>query len=149
MTVRDGRTGRVRHVAMPPAAGTGVGEGDNEAFGGQGGYAAMEEYMKVLYSLLVDDGKLLRPETASLLFEPLLKEESKAKQGLLKSLEHPEWAVGWIPPTGEYDWSAGGLVVDGNSHSYRTRGFVQWGGVFNTAWVSKEDFWTGSLGQAC
>jgi hypothetical protein len=88
--------------------------------------------------LLVDDGKCLRPETARLLFEPLL--EPEAKRALNKTMETPEWMVGFAPKMGEgeYDHSAGGLLIDADSHPYRKRGFLQWGGGYNLSWVSTE-----------
>lgn len=130
-----GGGGRVVHVER---AVSGVrGQAENEALGGEGLYGSLAEYMKVVYSLLVDDGKLLRPETARLLFEPLLEREPEAKRQLVEQVERAGWMVGWMPPLGdEYDWSPGGLLVNGDSHPYRKRGFLQWGGAFNLCWVS-------------
>ncbi|KAL2024315.1 hypothetical protein VTK56DRAFT_8797 [Thermocarpiscus australiensis] len=129
MSARDEKTGRVVHHEMEIMR---LQEG-RQPLGGQGAYAALDEYMKVVYSLLVDDGKLLSPQTARLLFEPLLR-EPEAKKALLENLEDPAWIVGSVPVTREYDWSAGGLLVDGDSHPYRKRGCVFWSGVFNLTW---------------
>lgn len=108
------------------------------AFGGEGAYAALDQYVKVLQSLLLDDGRLLSPATARFLFEGLLNQDPEAKRALRESMARPQWVVGWVPTdtNDEYDWSAGGLLTDGDSHPYRKKGFLQWGGVFNLSWVS-------------
>ncbi|KXX77969.1 Acyltransferase LovD [Madurella mycetomatis] len=131
MAERDAETGKLRPSEMNPNLSSG-----RAAFGGEGAYASLEEYMKVLYSILLDDGKLLQPETAQLLFEGLLARDPEAKKALQANMEHPDWVVGWVPTdtNGEYDWSAGGLLVDGDSHPHRKRGFLQWGGMFNLSW---------------
>ncbi|KAK4146415.1 beta-lactamase/transpeptidase-like protein [Dichotomopilus funicola] len=111
-------------------------DNDNEAFGGEGLFGGMGSYMKVLHSLLMDDGKILKPKTAKLLFTPLMTPVEKA--ALNEDMKHPEWAVGWIPPsdTGvEYDWGAGGLLsVGGEGLKHRKKGFLMWGGAWNAAW---------------
>ncbi|GAB1312887.1 Beta-lactamase [Madurella fahalii] len=131
MAARDAATGKLAPSEMQPDLSS-----DKAAFGGEGAYASLEEYMKVLHSILCDDGRLLRPETARWLFEGLLARDPEAKEALRENMRHPEWVVGWVPTdtNGEYDWSAGGLLVDGDSHPHRKKGFLQWGGVFNLSW---------------
>ena len=131
--------GKVTHGTSPDFLGLPCGSFPDPvpAFGGESGYADMGVYISVLYSLLVDDEKLLSREVAAQMFRPALQ-EAEAKASLLKELEHPEWIVGVVPKTGEYDWGLGGLLVDGDGegHGRRRRGFLFWGGVFNMAWVS-------------
>ncbi|KAM7208545.1 acyltransferase LovD [Naviculisporaceae sp. PSN 640] len=110
-------------------------------YGGEAGHADLTAYIEILNSLLVDDERLLKKQTAELLFKPMLKEEG-AKKGLLEVLKDPGWIVGWIPDTGEYNHSLGGVLVDfdekegktksGNTN--RRRGFLMWGGMFNLSW---------------
>ncbi|KAK4236046.1 hypothetical protein C8A03DRAFT_36074 [Achaetomium macrosporum] len=126
MSVRDGATGKVGHMD------TGFPHPEVEAFGGQGAYGAMGEYIKVLESILKDDGKILRPEVAKLLFEGLL--EPEAKKALNENMKHPEWTVGVIPQGVEYNWSAGGLLSEGGSLEHRKKRFLQWGGAWNLSW---------------
>ncbi|KAK3684199.1 beta-lactamase/transpeptidase-like protein [Podospora appendiculata] len=128
---RDPATGRVGHHAGKLALA--VTTPTRAAFGGQGASADLNAYAAVLHSLLVDDGKLLSAETAKALFAPLLREK-EAKAALRAAMEHPEWVVGVVPATGEYDWSAAGLLVDGDAHPYRKRGCLLWGGAFNLSW---------------
>ncbi|KAI5864316.1 beta-lactamase/transpeptidase-like protein [Durotheca rogersii] len=106
--------------------------GLKEAFGGQGLLSSIKDYIKILHSLLVDDEKLLKKETAAALFQPQLTPASKAS--LLEQMKNPEWAVGDWPLTNEYDWGLGGILVDGDKHPYRKRGALLWGGAANLTW---------------
>lgn len=115
---------------------------NRSVYGGEAGHADLTAYMEILYSLLVDDERLLTKQTVELLFKPMLKEK-EAKQGLLEVLKDPSWIVGHLPDTGgEYDHSLGGVVVDfegdGNisdKSGNRRKGFLIWGGMFNLSWV--------------
>jgi CubicO group peptidase (beta-lactamase class C family) len=106
-----------------------------DAFGGEGLYGSLTAYAEVMHSLLLDDGRLLSPETTAKMFVPAIP-TPEAKASLLRQLETPDWIVGVVPPTGEYDWGLGGLLVDGDSHPYRRRGALFWSGMFNLIWVS-------------
>ncbi|KAH8906861.1 beta-lactamase/transpeptidase-like protein [Coniochaeta sp. PMI_546] len=132
--VRDPATGE---LGQDEATGSRGYLGSEEAFGGEGVYASVEAYGEVLTSLLRGDGRLLMPETVSGvgMFEPQLSRfGAGVKGGLLRRLEDPGWVVGTVPPTGEYDWGLGGLVVDGDGHGWRRRGMMFWGGMFNMVW---------------
>ncbi|KAL6414558.1 beta-lactamase [Ilyonectria robusta] len=111
--------------------------GWTECSGGQGLYMSMKDYIKILYSLLKDDEKLLKKETASNIFKPCLSPASKAV--LLKRMQTPTWLVGDFPETGEYDWSLGGLLVDGDKHDYRKRNTVMWSGASGCFWFIDRD----------
>ncbi|KAK4228285.1 acyltransferase LovD [Podospora fimiseda] len=135
--------GEGKSVEVFPGWGGGEEGGNTEEkmdeMGGEGAYADLRGYMKVMESLLRDDGKLLKSETVEMLFEGLLKED-KAKEGLKESVRNPGWIVGWVPDNGgKYDWGVGGLVTTEDAEEGgkgRRKGFLQWGGVFNLAWVS-------------
>ncbi|ETS79418.1 hypothetical protein PFICI_09271 [Pestalotiopsis fici W106-1] len=128
VSFRDAETGR---AVQRPGATTLV-SGTVECFGGQGVHMSTEDYMRVLASLLHDDGALLRPDTAALMFTPQLSRPSK--RALLEAMEDPSWAVGHFPLTGEYDWGLGGILVDGHSHEFRKKGALMWGGAANLTW---------------
>ncbi len=132
LPVRDAETGKMVHGPAPPAAAS-------ECYGGSGGYADVTVYINLLGSLLADDGRLLRPETAALLFQPQLGPAAKKMLLVETEARNSGWIVGSIPDTGEYDWSLAGLLVDGDSHPLRKRGAALWGGMFNLAWVSPTD----------
>ncbi|KAK6083679.1 beta-lactamase [Seiridium cupressi] len=115
VTFRDPETGYVVEKPGAPSLVTGA----TECFGGQGLYMSSEDYLKILYSILVDDGKLLLVGR---------------RASLLHLLEDPSWAVGEFPRTDEYDWSFGGILVDGDSHEWRQRGTLIWSGAANLFW---------------
>ncbi|OLN92015.1 Acyltransferase LovD 1 [Colletotrichum chlorophyti] len=127
MSARDPVTGKV-----VPHTGLDLNRGAESPIGGQGLYGRMDEYIQILGSLLLDDGRLLRPGTAASMFKPQLGEASK--RSFLRTMEDPSWAIGDFPLTGEYDWGLGGLLVDGDAHAYRKRGTLIWGGAPNIFW---------------
>lgn len=136
-----GQDGRVAF-----AEGPGRYDENVDAFGGEGLFATIPAYTKILSSLLLDDGVLLSPESTVGMFRPAVP-TAEAKTGLLKEVETPQWIVGDVPPTGEYDWGLGGLLVDGGSHAYRRRGMLFWGGMFNLTWfVDREAGVCGAFG---
>ena len=95
---------------------------------------SMKDYIKILYSLLTDDEKLLKRETSAYIFRPCLSPISK--EVLLRQMKNPNWLVGEFPATNEYDWSLGGLLIDGDQHGYRKRNTVIWSGASSCYWVS-------------
>lgn len=131
--VRDGGTGRAVR-APPEAAGVDPGEVEH-CMGGGGMFAHMGSYFRVLESILADDERLLKRETARLLFEPLLSDDGKDRAALVEDFRNPDWVVGWTPPPAEgYSWSLAGLVTPGGN-GHRRKGFLQWSGAYNLSWV--------------
>ncbi|OTA88782.1 hypothetical protein M434DRAFT_34687 [Hypoxylon sp. CO27-5] len=107
-------------------------EGKKEAFGGQGLFSTMPDYVKLLHSLLVDDERVLKKETTALMFKPQLS--PKSKEALLEMTRNPAFLIGDFPQTNEYDWGLGGILIDGDKHNYRGRGTLIWGGAANLFW---------------
>ena len=107
-----------------------------DAFGGAGAYSSMEEYGKVLRSVLDDDGKLLGSETVEMMFSPQLGEEGQ--KALMKVLEDPEVndQMGNLPLGAEKNWGMGGLLLQEDSRDGRRKGTLSWGGLPNLVWVS-------------
>lgn len=132
LSVRDRGTGK----AVPAPVGlAGVDPSEVEhCMGGGGLFADMRTYMMVLESILADDERLLKRETARLLFEPLLSDNGKDRAALVEAFRNPEWVVGWTPgPAEGYSWSLAGLVTPGgNAHR---KEFLQWSGAYNLSWV--------------
>ncbi|AEO61995.1 hypothetical protein MYCTH_2072388 [Thermothelomyces thermophilus ATCC 42464] len=127
---RDPGSGKV--VAFLPTEEQHYGE-QHDAFGGEGLFGGAGQYLKVLHSILADDGKILKPQTAKYLFEPLL--EPAAREALNLALHATDWAVGVIPKGVDYDWSAGGLLsTGGDGLGHRNKGFLQWSGMLNMSW---------------
>ncbi|OLN97150.1 Acyltransferase LovD 2 [Colletotrichum chlorophyti] len=127
MNTRNKETGKIELHR-----GRALNHGVTDCLGGQGMYGTAPDVVRVLRSLLLDDGKLLSPKTTAEMFKPQLS--LRSKKGLLKAMEEPEWAVGYFPVTGEYDWGLGGLLVDGHSHPYRRDRTLMWSGASNVFW---------------
>ncbi|KAL6354402.1 hypothetical protein LRP88_11733 [Fusarium phalaenopsidis] len=106
--------------------------GLKDCFGGQGLFVSLQDYIKILHSLLVDHETLLKRETTAVMFKPQLSPPDKT--ALLRELESASWTVGDIPPTGEYDWGYGGLLIDGESHPHRRRNTLLWSGAPSLFW---------------
>lgn len=110
--------------------------------GGQGLYASVPSYLKILQSLLVDDGKLLNKETVATMFEPQLTKESQvALQAMFAARPtRGPCAIGKFPPRVRLDWGLGGLLTmeDANTEevTYRKAGCLNWSGMPNLFWVS-------------
>lgn len=133
LSVRDRGTGR----AVPAPAGmAGVDPSEvKHCMGGGGLFADMWTYMMVLGSILAEDERLLKKETARLLFEPLLSDDGKDRAALVEAFRNPEWVVGLTPgPAEGYSWSLAGLVTPGGN-AHRRKGFLQWSGAYNLSWV--------------
>jgi CubicO group peptidase (beta-lactamase class C family) len=107
-----------------------------EPLGGGGVLAQPAEYIKVLTSLLRDDGKLLRPATAALLFEPQLQEAPReALRALVRG--NPGARLGLargMEDEGIIDHGLGGLVQTEALPGHRGKGTLLWGGLPNLTW---------------
>ncbi|KAK4678647.1 hypothetical protein QC764_309550 [Podospora pseudoanserina] len=115
---------------------------ENEAMGGEGGFGSMKAYVTILADFLEPNkSRLLRPEWQAVLFGGCLTPESKKVLNESLKGEGRDWMVGWVNPVeggAEYDWSPAGLVTaepGTTGNGGRKRGFVQWGGAFNLAWL--------------
>ncbi|KAF4973605.1 hypothetical protein FSARC_145 [Fusarium sarcochroum] len=130
---RDKETKRLR----PLPEGLPLSKGVTECFGGQGGYSTAQDFMELLYSLLVNDGRILKPETADLLFQGHLTAPSKCV--LNRKMEDPSWAVGTFYSGETYDWSLGGLLIESPDSSCpfpRGPNTLVWSGAANLFWVT-------------
>ncbi|KAI0841301.1 beta-lactamase family protein [Hypoxylon sp. FL0890] len=101
-------------------------------FGGHGLFASMSDYFKMVYSLLVDDEKLLKKETAALMFQPQLTPASK--QELHKFMDTPEMKSMFASPPNDRDFGLGGLLIVGDNHQYWRKGALMWGGAASLNW---------------
>ncbi|KAI0888556.1 beta-lactamase family protein [Annulohypoxylon maeteangense] len=101
-------------------------------FGGHGLFSTMPDYFKLVYSLLMDDQKLLKKETAALIFQPQLTPASKEE--LNKFMETPEMKITFPSPPNDYDFGLGGLLIVGEAHPYWRKGALMWGGAASLNW---------------
>ena len=105
-------------------------------FGGGGIIGSPTGFLKVLRSLLANDGILLKPETLREFFKPQLND--RCKQALMKRLENVQASavMGGLPSDAKKDWAFAGLVNCGDLEGRRRKGSVTFTGLPNLAWVS-------------
>ena len=114
-----------------------------DCFGGMGLFTTPAEFMKIMHSLVLDDGKLLKPETVELMFQPQLTENSR--ESLMKFYNDPrtnEMMGSLAPPGLEKDHALGGLLFMENIPDIKRRrkGTMTWSGLPNVFWVIRGQF---------
>lgn len=132
MSKRDRQgSGKVVHQGEIPST-----RDVEDCFGGQGAYASMSDFFKILQSLLVDDEKLLRRETAAMMFEPQLSEASRqAQRHDTTRSAHSRLFVGEFPAHVGLDWGIGGLLTTDDDAGWRRKNSLIWSGMPNLFWV--------------
>ncbi len=111
-------------------------EGVTDCMGGQGLSACAPEYLKVLHSLLADDGKVLKKESVAELLTPQLTEMSqKGLMKLLKDSAMNNLYGATLPMDCRKDWSLGGLLCLDDLPGSRHKGTMTWTGLPNLCWV--------------
>jgi CubicO group peptidase (beta-lactamase class C family) len=132
MTIRDGASGHLVPLQRPFLT-----EGVTECFGGQGAYAAIDDFLKVLRSILTDDEKLLKKTTTAMMFQSQLSPASR------ESLRKHVHSCGSVPAfigifdnSRTYDFGLGGMLAVDGEPSGRKRGTLFWSGKPNCFWVS-------------
>ncbi|KAF7977496.1 hypothetical protein HWV62_3460 [Athelia sp. TMB] len=94
--------------------------------GGGGLWGSAPEYLKVLTSLLRDDGKLVKSRTLTEMFRPQLSPASKVKLNAIFAAREGA----------EVDWGLGGMYyVEDAPDGMRKKGSLAWGGLPNLYWV--------------
>ncbi|KAK8213714.1 beta-lactamase/transpeptidase-like protein [Phyllosticta capitalensis] len=130
MSKRDEQTGKVRYTdsRMPY-------NGATEPMAGQGLFTSAPEYMKVLQSLLANDGKLLQPATVDSMFEPNLSPSAKhTLNAMLDGNPIFNNAMGGLSVGAERDWGLGGLLMMTDVPGWRSARTLTWGGLPNLTW---------------
>ena len=114
-------------------------EDPDDCFGGMALYSTPREFMKVMHSMLVDDGKLLSTEYVNLLFQPQLSDHSRAALNSFYSDPLANRLMGALLPMGvKRDHALGGLLLieDVPNQNWRRKGTMTWSGLPNFFWVS-------------
>lgn len=120
-----------------------------DEYGGAGLFSTAADYLKLLKSILHDDGKLISTASLDLMFQPSLSSQSKAAlhQNLsipdLARLLIPGEAVVGTPGAGDWDHSLGGLVGLHDSDDGFETPWLQWVGGPNLKW------WIDRKGGTC
>ena len=132
MSIRDTATG-----LLAPLKQRFLTEGVTECFGGQGIYASMEDYLKVLRSILADDGKLLSSESIAMMFQSQLTTASReCLQRYIHNSNSTSSFIGVYDNDRLYDWGFGGMLALENEVSGRQKNTLFWSGKPNLFWVS-------------
>lgn len=132
MTTWNSKTGKLEELGAGLPGRTALERED--AFGGEGAFADLSDFFKLVKSLLMDDEKLLKRETAGLMFKPQIPTQA-GRNALRDLFADPTWLPGDFEGPNEYDWSAAGLLVDGDGHEFRKKGCCLWIGAAHTFWV--------------
>lgn len=110
MSMRDpGGNGKAVHTTMPAWV-----EDVHDALGDLGVYSSAEGYLKVLHSLLADDGKLFKAEAAELVFQRHMSEEShNLMMEMVSDSTMNNLLCGWFAARMQEDLGFSRNVVDG------------------------------------
>jgi CubicO group peptidase (beta-lactamase class C family) len=119
----------------PPESGLFPTGEPKDDYGGGGLFSCAQDYIKLVSSLLLDDGKLLKSDTVEDLCRPQL-EDPKYIQAVL---DVPEVAKFFAPSFGpEVKWNhglGGAIALDGVKDRAE-KGMLYWAGLPNSFWVS-------------
>ena len=98
-------------------------------YGGNGGYSSTPDYVKVLTSLLRNDGILLRPETVNEMFTPQLPhpDNNLMKMGINTPFG-PSLAPGF-PLEKHFNFGLGGIVLMDEVVGQASKGTMIWAGL--------------------
>ncbi|KFY35661.1 hypothetical protein V494_05720 [Pseudogymnoascus sp. VKM F-4513 (FW-928)] len=103
-------------------------------FGGHGMFMAGEDYVKILRSVLVNDGKLLKPATVDDMFEPHLSPEATAAhEAALASPMGVFFSVG-VDPRTKAGHGLGGLLTLEDVDGWYGDRTLTWGGGLTLTW---------------
>ena len=124
-------------LGLAAVVGTDLHMGTTECFGGQGLYATGPAVMKVLESLLRNDGRLVKKETGEAMCKPQLTPKGRESlQGVLGTEIGRKWFGQGAGPQAEMDWGFGGILLLEGEEGYLGTNSIFWGGGVNSAWVS-------------
>lgn len=105
-----------------------------EDYGGGGAYTCARDYVKLLMSLLLNDGRLLKPATVDLFFTPQLKDST----ALCRELSTGPISVGatnGLPRDRLFNYGLGGAMCMDSIPGHCGRGMIFWSGLPNSFWV--------------
>lgn len=118
-------------------------------FGGHGMFIAGDDFLKVLKSLLANDGKLLKPETVDDMFKSHITPEAAASQ--VEAMGGPigqAFRLG-MPLGTKAGYSLCGLVTQQDLEGYWGEGTVSWGGGMTFSWFIDRKNDMAALGAVC
>lgn len=108
-------------------------EGDDNCYGGHGGYTTSRAYIAIMQSIVANDGKLLKQESVAEMFKPQL--EPGAKEGYKKAQQSPMGFMFAQSGKGEnLDYGLSGVYYGDEGDAGLGKGSLGWGGGLNTVW---------------
>jgi CubicO group peptidase (beta-lactamase class C family) len=120
------------HLANPPLPYPTKEPKDDE--GGSGAYATAPDYLKLLSSLVKNDGKLLKPETVNEMFKPQLQNPAYLAT-LLAMPEFVRYLAPGMPAGLKWNYGLGGIIAMEEMSGRAAKGTMFWGGLPNLYWV--------------
>ena len=104
-------------------------------YGGAGLFSCAEDYIKLLSSLLMNDGNLLMHKTVEELFRPQLP-DTKYIQSVMEIPEAAQFLAPSFGTSVEWNYALGGAVAVVGVEGRADKGMVYWAGLPNSYWVS-------------
>lgn len=137
-TWRDHATGKVtvdRSGWFPES------ERPSEDYGGGGVFSCATDYVKVLMSLLMDDGKLLKSETAEVFFKPQVEDPTSLQKEFTTGTISIGATNGLPKEDCKFNYGLGGALCTNSIAGHCGRGMMFWSGLPNSFWVSLKSFY--------
>ncbi|KAJ4372900.1 hypothetical protein N0V83_003191 [Neocucurbitaria cava] len=120
-----------------------------DEYGGAGLYGTAQDYLKLLKSVLRNDGQLLKSESIEQLFKPCLSHATQASlhqtlsDAMAASIMIPGEPLVGTHGAGEWSHALGGIVALQDSDQGLKAGCMRWGGAPNLKW------WMDKKGGTC
>ncbi|KAE8375401.1 beta-lactamase/transpeptidase-like protein [Aspergillus bertholletiae] len=105
-----------------------------EDYGGWGAFTSGPSFLKILASILRDDGVLLRSETVEDIFTDQLSVASKEMLNATLSVVEINNYLGGTPLGLQKTWGLGGIMVMEDHATGQKAGTLRWGGLPNLTW---------------
>ncbi|KUJ15948.1 beta-lactamase/transpeptidase-like protein, partial [Mollisia scopiformis] len=106
-----------------------------EECGGGGACGSPVEYMKIMQSILLDDGKILKSSTIDEMFTPQLKGGSLKFWNDFQGFLLLEGAFSREKPGTKMQWGIGGSLTDQDVETGKKKGTLSWSGLPNLLWT--------------
>ena len=90
--------------------------------GGGGAFTSPIDYMKILQSILANDGTLLQSKSIDALFTPQLTVESQKAMMKVTKDEYSNLVLDHLPQGTQLDWGLGGMVILADCPGWRSKG---------------------------
>jgi len=108
------------------------GQNPKDDLGGGGLYSSAPDYIKVLISLLKNDGTLLAPDTVKLMFTPQLSDDKYLVATATETIAGPMFRAG--VDSAAWNFGLGGILNMDDVDGVCKKGTMTWGGLPNLFW---------------